>query len=516
MMNRRYIILILSLLAALYGGCFEDLEEIPVYSDAEDLEAPEIVMLQSADSEITINWNSIAGASGYRVYRRTIQSEERLVTETPDTLFTDTGLLNGQEYYYSVAGITGGGIEGGRSDWVRAVPSAYSITINQGSQYTSSRNTSLSLTAPSSTVLMKISNSPDLTGEDWETFSSSRTWILENGDGMKTVYAIFMDESGSESGVISETIYLDTYASVMGINITPETGINIGDIIHFRMDVEGNETGGEGYLFIEGYPESIRLYDNGEAGDSQDSDGRYETDFRSPRSLRGVDLAVTGQFTDRAGNISPVYESEGTITFTDPPEPVQLLGISDSTINRITIEWVSYQEDDFYSYIVYRDTVSHSVQEFEDPRYKIQELFNQQQDSYPDSGLDEAVRYYYRVYIVNDLSETAGSNEISASTYDALPDPVILDELSSVGTDQVTLTWSINQNTDFSEYRIYRDTSPGVTNEPSLLVATIGNREITWYDDSGINLTSNDYYYRIYIYDTGGNFSRSNEVTSEP
>ena len=512
--SRILILISVFSLVPVLNGCSNGIEEPSLPENVEELEAPDIIRVNSENSSITLTWNEVEKAVQYRVYRRMLQGDERMVTQISDTSFTDRMLLNGRYYYYSVAGVNSSDLEGLRSGWVQAVPSAYSITINQGSGYTNSRNVILTLTAPETTVLMKISNSAAIEEADWETFRTTRNWILEDGDGSKTVYALFMDENGSESGVVSKTVELDTYAAVSGISITPETGVNIGDIIHFRMNVQGNETEGEGYINVEGYPEDIRLYDSGLSGDTEPSDGIYERDFRSPSSLRGIELMVTGRFTDRVGNTSPLFEAEGTLSFTDPPEPVNLIGSIDSTVNRITISWISSEEQNFNMYRIYRDTVSHSEAEFEDPRYRIKELFNPEQDSFPDSGLDEARTYYYRIYVVNDLEETAGSNQISASTYDAIPDPVTLDPLSSVGTDRVTLTWSINQNSDFREYRIYRDTSPGVTNQPSLLVAAVGEREITWYDDTGIDLTINDYYYRIYIYDKSGNFSRSNEVTS--
>jgi len=517
-MSRRYAkiftVILVFLLAGILAGCFDSIEDIPRDGGVEGIEAPEIIQVNTGDGSVTLVWSRVDKAEEYYLYRRTVQMDESRIAETADTSYADVNLLNGRDYYYSVAGISGSGLEGSRSEWVQAVPSAYSIVINQGSGYTNSRNVVLTLTAPVTTVLMKISNSAAIEEADWETFRTTRNWILEGGDGSKTVYALFMDENGSESEAVSKTVELDTYAAVSGISITPETGINVGDIIHFRMNVEGNETEGEGYINIEGYPEDIRLYDSGLSGDTAPSDGIYERDFRSPSSLRGIELMVTGRFTDRVGNTSPLFEAEGTLSFTDPPEPVNLIGSIDSTVNRITISWIASEEKNFNMYRIYRDTVSHSEAEFEDPRYRIKELFNPEQDSFPDSGLDEARTYYYRIYVVNDLEESAGSNQISASTYDAIPDPVTLDPLSSVGTDRVTLTWSINQNSDFREYRIYRDTSPGVTNQPSLLVATIGEREIIWYDDTSIDLTINDYYYRIYIYDKSGNYSRSNEVTS--
>ncbi|MCX5754188.1 MAG: hypothetical protein NTW97_11210, partial [Candidatus Krumholzibacteria bacterium] len=109
----------------------------------------------------------------------------------------------------------------------------------------------------------------------------------------------------------------------------------------------------------------------------------------------------------------------------------------------------------------------------------------------------------------------AGSNEIATHTFDAVPDPVLLDDPSSVGANRLTLTWSVNGATDFSEYRIYRSLQPGVTTA-STLVTTIADRERTYYDDTGLDLAGSNYYYRIYVFDLSGKNSRSNEVTTAP
>jgi fibronectin type 3 domain-containing protein len=133
--------------------------------------------------------------------------------------------------------------------------------------------------------------------------------------------------------------------------------------------------------------------------------------------------------------------------------------------------------------------------------------------AYPDSDLDQGIKYFYRIYVVNDLGESSGSNEISASTFDALPVPVTLSDPSAVGATRLTLEWTINADSDFYEYRIYRATSPGVT-DASQLVTVITDREITWFDDTGIDNGANSYYYRVLVYDLGGHNSRSNEVTT--
>jgi hypothetical protein len=79
----------------------------------------------------------------------------------------------------------------------------------------------------------------------------------------------------------------------------------------------------------------------------------------------------------------------------------------------------------------------------------------------------------------------------------------------------LTLGWSRNEDTDFKEYRVYRSTSPGVTDQ-SLQVAVFTNRFQTFFDDSGLNTVANTYYYRVYVVDNAGNRTRSNEISSAP
>jgi fibronectin type 3 domain-containing protein len=176
----------------------------------------------------------------------------------------------------------------------------------------------------------------------------------------------------------------------------------------------------------------------------------------------------------------------------------------------ITIRWEESLETDFAAYLIYRDTQTGVT---DDPTLFVRGLDFKSQTTYPDSDLDQGVTYYYRIYVSNDLGETAGSNEISASTFDALPVPVVLSDPSAVGSNRLTLEWTINPDSDFSEYRIYRATSPGVT-DTSQLVSVLTDREITWFDDTGLDTGANSYYYRVLVYDSGGQYSRSNEVTT--
>ena len=65
----------------------------------------------AADHGAGLSWNAVAGADRYKIYRgdgvRGCARGKALVGEVTGTSFDDSGLQNGREYYYVVAGFTG-------------------------------------------------------------------------------------------------------------------------------------------------------------------------------------------------------------------------------------------------------------------------------------------------------------------------------------------------------------------------------------------------------------------------
>ena len=502
------------ILAGIQAGCFESVTEAPLELSLSDIAPPEGLNARVGNATVTIGWRRVEGARRYRVYR-SADATDRIerVAETSDTAYVDTDVQNGRLYFYAVSSVSSDGLEGARSVEIGASPAPYAVVINGGEAVTGSREVTLTLTAPETTAYMRISSDEAGSSGEYENYARTRTWLLEDPEGAHIVYAQFLDASGALSPVVSSSIVLDRFAMIESIAISPVPRLyEPGATAHFLMRVEGEERGGRASASFENYGGSVTLYDNGLGGDAAAGDGVYEADFIFPESIRGVDLAVAGSFFDAAGNEAPAFECPDRISFTDPPSAVQLIGASDSSLTSITIKWEASTDAHFQSYRIYRSAspgVTESASQF------VRELFNAAQTGYPDGSLKEGTRYYYRIFVVNDLNETAGSNVISTHTFDAVPDPVLLDDPSSVGATRLTLTWSVNAATDFREYRVYRSTQPGVTTA-STLVATIGDRERTYYDDTGLDLASNNYYYRICVFDAGGKNSRSNEVTTAP
>jgi fibronectin type 3 domain-containing protein len=65
--------------------------------------APTVTATASGNS-ITLNWTVVPGATGYKVYRNTIDSysETNVVATPTSTSYTDTGLAAGTPYFYRV------------------------------------------------------------------------------------------------------------------------------------------------------------------------------------------------------------------------------------------------------------------------------------------------------------------------------------------------------------------------------------------------------------------------------
>ena len=89
-------------------------------------------------------------------------------------------------------------------------PQNPSVSINEGATVNSA-NVNLSLSAVDASQ-MRISQSPTFTGASWVAYATARAFILNAGDGVKTVYAQYRDDAGNESDIVSSQTVVDTTA----------------------------------------------------------------------------------------------------------------------------------------------------------------------------------------------------------------------------------------------------------------------------------------------------------------
>lgn len=82
-------------------------------------------VIDEGNGEVSLSWNSVAGADGYNLYRSPVTGGGFVqVNDSPltETNYTDTGLRNAQTYFYVVTALDGVGNESVYSSEVSAIP----------------------------------------------------------------------------------------------------------------------------------------------------------------------------------------------------------------------------------------------------------------------------------------------------------------------------------------------------------------------------------------------------------
>ena len=244
------------------------------------------IQLFAVAVEVSWNANSESDVAGYKIYYGT-QSGTYTSTLNTGKVTTSTidNLETGKTYYVAMSAYDASANESEKSSEVSiaipvsdTTPPTGSIIINAGAASASSRTVTLSLFATDTqgTIsAMKISSD----GTTWSAeapFSASQAWVLPEGDGVKTVYAVFKDNSGNwMTTPVSDTIQLLLDSDGDGIPDVWEiaNGLNPNNAADAGYDSDG-----DGYNNLEEYVNNTNpnyRYDNApivEAGASQQSD----------------------------------------------------------------------------------------------------------------------------------------------------------------------------------------------------------------------------------------------------
>lgn len=103
-------------------------------------------------------------------------------------------------------------------------PPAGSVAINDGAEFTRESLVTLNLSATdNSGSIVQVAASNDMRSwSQWQPVTSTMSWQLPEGDGLKTVYVTFRDADGNVSPVYSAVIMLDTRApKIYDIKVYP-------------------------------------------------------------------------------------------------------------------------------------------------------------------------------------------------------------------------------------------------------------------------------------------------------
>ncbi len=506
---RKAVAVSLIVLAMATAGCDRTIEsKDPPQAFPQAGPVPVNVEALVNDGSVTLTWeiSDSSSVAWYRVWVSDSTAEDfSLRDSTTGFSLNLDGLVMNRRYSFLVGAVTTDGIEGFPSEVVSARVSRLSIMIESGREFTMDREVVVQVNGQPATSHMILSESAGFQDAVWRPYVSQAVFTLSNGDGVKTVYARFQFEDGSQSGdPLSDNINLDTYARINSVTFSPSgTTFAAGDTITFEL-VAG-EAGGEASVSFAGSGQ-IRLFDDGSG------DGTYTWWYVVPNNFRLDHGTVTGSFTDAAGNQAPRLDSPVLLNIVSPPPPVTLSAQAESTFE-IVLSWTVSQSDDFSAYRLFRDDTAAVTEN----SMLLKTLTSSSARSYTDTTLDDNTTYYYRVYVCDNSGLWASSNVDSAATFEnSAPEEVEFIALVESDSTVAGLSWSISAEDDFESYRIYRDTEAGVDSS-DVLVAIVSDRGSSSYQSHlpwaqpGVD----SIYFRLYVRDRHGLMTGS-ELRSVP
>lgn len=115
-------------------------------------------------------------------------------------------------------------------------PPSIEMILNNGSEVTASPTVDLVFKYTKSPSRMKVTNeeAPSDTMA-WSGFQNQLSWKLTNGDGKKTIFAVFEDVAGNSVGPISSSITLDTSAPTGNTIEIRKTDSSTSEIATFSL-----------------------------------------------------------------------------------------------------------------------------------------------------------------------------------------------------------------------------------------------------------------------------------------
>lgn len=514
MMSTKRLRMILSFAALCTQLSCDSGPQLTQFNNANFPATPQALQVSIGDGQIVLSWShpNPAQVDYFRIYRRSnIDTAFAIIDTTGLQSYVDTSVSNGIAYAYAVAAVKQG-VEGARANSTLAQPTVFGVRINAGDEATNSRSVVLYLDAALGTTFMRISNDSLFVGTPWEPYQATKNWTLPDGDGTKSVFVHYRDAQQNQTLSPSfDSIVLDTKATIL--SVTEDTGgqpKNKGDTINFTLN-SGEAKGAASIIIAQAT--TVKLYDDGTNGDDVPGDGIYKRSYQIPSGLEVVNARAAGNFSDQLGNVAETLETPGRISIQNAPTAVALVGVDAiaGSPNSLSITWTQNTDPDFASYKLYRAQAPGVTS----ASTLVAAINTSTTLNFMDSNLQENTVYYYRVFVVDQGGLSTGSNELSGTPQiNVAPDAVILlpPEPIAGSFTSLNITWTQSNATDFASYKLYRSSSPGVSTS-STFVTSISNPQVLSYVDNNL-VGSTLYYYRLFVFDTGGLNAGSNEVSA--
>ncbi|MFH1893474.1 MAG: LamG-like jellyroll fold domain-containing protein [Candidatus Zixiibacteriota bacterium] len=204
---------------------------------------------------------------------------------------------------------------------------------------------------------------------------------------------------------------------------------------------------------------------------------------------------------------SSAVSDEVEVWVSDPrPSISSLVSAASQTETAVQLIWNSCSDADFLRYRVFRGNDINVGEE----STLIVESTSHIDTAFTDNTVFPGSTYYYRLYVWDSNGFSKASEALPVTVVDELPEPAELVSCLADADSSCCLRWSECVAVDFDYYRLCRSDQPNVS-VTSPTAAVIYESTDTSYVDYPVD-AAEGYYYRVFVYDLGGNASGSNEI----
>ena len=367
--------------------------------------APTQLIAVGADGQVTLAWNAPAGAVSFNVYRSTSSGGEGstpIATDISGDSFIDTGLTDGQTYYYEVTAVDTGG---------ESAPSAEASATPLAPTAVSSPPTNLAPTAGDTTATLQwIAAQGAASYNVYRGTASGQETLLQSGitttsfrdtgltDGTAYYYEVTSVNSfgeGSPSSEVSVTPH--TFPPPTPIGVTATAG---NDEVSLSWTAASDAS-------------SYNIYRSTDAGNEVIyQQGVLGTSFTDTGVTNGVTYYYQVSAANGVGESNLSIEVSATPL---PPLPTAATSLAATALNDTQIG------------LTWRDS-SASLTGFEvlrstnDVNFSVLTTLDPTATSYTDSyGLAAGTTYYYQIIAMNLAGNSNSSNTAHASVAATIP-----------------------------------------------------------------------------------------------
>ncbi|GBU22228.1 N-acetylmuramoyl-L-alanine amidase [Fibrobacteres bacterium R8-0-B4] len=455
-----------SVCAVLMSGCLDN-SLSAAFSEEFILDAPLGIEANTSSSNssnsITIRWQSVSGALGYRVYRSTSASGPYSLIGTSSSIsssYTDSNLLAGTTYYYKISACNGVG-ESSQSSFCYAT-TMLNTPANVSATSLSSSSISINWSPVSGAAGYRVYRSTSSSGNYTLVGTPSSASYTDNNLSSGTTY--YYKVSAYKNNLESSQSYYTSATTILNAPVNVSANSPSPSSITVSWS---SVSGAAGY----------RVYR------STSSSGNY-TLVGTPSSASYTDNNLspgTTYYYKVSAYSNNVESSQSSYTYAttgfDPPASVSASLMSSSGI---TVSWSSVSGAAEYN--VYRST------SYSGSYYKI---YTTSYTSYTDNnGLSSGMTYYYKVSASNGMGEESAQSFPPASATTTLNPPTSV-SASATSSSSITVSWS--QVIGAAGYNVYRSTSA------SGPYYQVGTSSSTSYTDNNLS-PSTTYYYKVSAY----------------